>query len=84
LEPTGFYETPVRNYHYSLRNDPEERSSIQSNISFGRKISKMNTKVKEKVKCALVQALRLCTNLTAHRESRSIDLLFLDHGTRRR
>ena len=34
-----------------------------------------------KVKCTLVQALRLCTD---HRESRGIALLFLDHGTRRR
>ena len=35
------------------------------------------------VKCTLVQALRLCTGRTAHRGSRSIDLLFHDHGTRR-
>ena len=33
--------------------------------------------------CALVHALRLCTGRTAHRGSRSIALLFLDHGTRR-
>jgi len=38
---------------------------------------------KVKLKCALVQALRLCTGCTAHRESRSIALPFLDHGTRR-
>jgi len=36
-----------------------------------------------KVKCPLVQALRLCTGRTAHRESRCIALPFLDHGTRR-
>ena len=36
-----------------------------------------------KVKCTLVQALRLCTGGTAHRGSRGIALLFLDHGTRR-
>ena len=36
-----------------------------------------------KVKCTLVQALRLCTGRTAHRVSRRIALLFLDHGTRR-
>jgi len=36
-----------------------------------------------KVKCTLVQALRLCTGRTAHRESRSIALLIHDHGTRR-
>jgi len=36
-----------------------------------------------KVKCTLVQALRLCTGRTAHRGSRGIALLFHDHGTRR-
>ena len=38
---------------------------------------------KGKVKCTLVQALRLCTGHTAHRGSRGIALLFLDHGTGR-
>jgi len=33
---------------------------------------------KIKVKCTLVQALRLCTGRTAHRESRGIALLFHD------
>ena len=33
--------------------------------------------------CTLVRALRLCTCRTAYRGSRSIALLFLDHGTRR-
>jgi len=36
-----------------------------------------------KVNCTLAQALRFCTGRTAHRESRGIALLFLDHGTRR-
>ena len=36
-----------------------------------------------KVKCTLVQALRLCTGRTAYRGSRGIALLFLDHGSRR-
>ena len=31
----------------------------------------------------VVQALRICRGRTAHRESRGIALLFLDHGTRR-
>jgi hypothetical protein len=35
------------------------------------------------VKCTLVQAPRLCTGRTAHRGSRGLALLFLDHGTRR-
>jgi hypothetical protein len=39
--------------------------------------------VRVKVKCTLVQALRLCTGRTAHRESRGIALFFHDHGTRR-
>jgi len=37
----------------------------------------------KKVKCTLLQALRLCTGRTAHRGSRGIALLFLDYGTRR-
>ena len=36
-----------------------------------------------KVKCSLVQALRLYIGRTAHRGTRGIALLFLDHGTRR-
>jgi hypothetical protein len=39
--------------------------------------------VKVKLKCTLVQALRLCTGRTAHMGSRGIALLFYDHGTRR-
>ena len=39
--------------------------------------------VKDKVKCTLVQAPRLCTGRTAHRGSRRIALLFLDHDTKR-
>jgi hypothetical protein len=41
------------------------------------------SKKKVKVKCTLVQALRLCTGRTAHRGSRGIALPFHDHGTRR-
>jgi len=40
-------------------------------------------KVRVKVMCTLVHALRLCTGRTAHRGSRGIALLFHDHGTRR-
>jgi len=39
--------------------------------------------IKVKVKCTLVQALRLCTGRAAHRGSRGIAVLFQDHGTRR-
>ena len=42
----------------------------------------LNTDIKIKVKCILVQALRLCTGRTAHRGSRVIALLFHDHDTR--
>ena len=38
---------------------------------------------KVKVKCTLVQALRLYTGRTAHRVSRGIALSFHDHGTRK-
>ena len=37
----------------------------------------------KKLKCTLVQALRLCTGRTAQRKSRGIALLFHDHGIRR-
>ena len=43
----------------------------------------LRTQGKLKVKCTLVQALKLCTRRTARRRSRVIALLFLDHGTRR-
>jgi len=42
-----------------------------------------SVKRKKKVKCTLVQALMLCTGRTAHKGSRGLALLFLDHGTRR-
>ena len=35
-----------------------------------------------KVKCTLVQALRLCAGCMAHRGSRGIALPFHDHGAR--
>jgi hypothetical protein len=37
----------------------------------------------KKVKCTLVQALWLCTGRKAHRGSRRIVLLILEHGTRK-
>jgi len=39
------------------------------------------TSKKSKVKCTLLQALRLCTGRTAQRVSRGIAIPFLDHGT---
>ena len=38
--------------------------------------------IRQKLKCTLVQALRLCTGHTPNRGSRGIALPFLDHGTR--
>jgi hypothetical protein len=40
-------------------------------------------KGKKKVKVTLVQALRLCTDRTAHRGSRGIVVPIHDHGSRR-
>jgi hypothetical protein len=40
-------------------------------------------KVKVKVKCTRVQALKLCTGRAAHRGSRGLALPFHGHGTRR-
>ena len=42
-----------------------------------------DSRIWNKVKCTLVQALRICTGRTAHRGSRGIALSFHDHGTRR-
>ena len=39
--------------------------------------------VRKKVKCTPVQAMKLCTDRTAHRGSRGIAVHFHDHGTRR-
>ena len=43
----------------------------------------MNSQTTVKVNCTLVQALRLCTGRTAHRESRGTAIPFHDHGSRR-
>jgi hypothetical protein len=43
-----------------------------------------STHYKVKVKCTILQAMRLCTGRTAHLGSRGITLLFQDLGTRRR
>ena len=48
-----------------------------------RKENSVDVKMLSKVKCTHVQALRLCTGCTAHRESSGIALTFIDHGNRR-
>jgi hypothetical protein len=57
-----------------------EYTCVQSLWSFG---FHQDLCIELKVKCTLVQALRLCTGRTAHKGSRGIAVLFLDHGTRR-
>ena len=56
--------------------------TIFSPICFGLYSCHLQFKVNVKVNCTVVQALRLCTSRSAHRRSRGIALLFLDHGTR--
>ena len=59
-------------------------SPLQSELSTkGDLIFPLSIYSKAKVKCTLVQALRLCTDATAHRGIRGIGLPFLDHSTRR-
>jgi len=45
--------------------------------------NRWQTTGKGKVKCSLAPALRICTGRTAHKGSRGIALLYLDHSTRR-
>ena len=54
---------------------------MQKPVSIGRRKTKYLSL--KKVKCTLVQALRLCTGRTAYRRSRGIALPFHDLGTRR-
>ena len=62
---------------YSRRKNPSYPPNMSQDLPQSRCC------IKSKVKCTLVQALRLCTGRTPHRGSRGIALLFLDHGTRR-
>ena len=62
--------------------DIQNKNIGSSKGSCGRKKAQC-WKVKGKVKCTLVQALRLCTGRTAYRGSRGITLPFHDHATRR-
>ena len=49
---------------------------LERNWAIGHHLRVLNSG--EKVICTIVQALRLCTGRTAHRESRGIALLFHD------
>ena len=54
-----------------------------SNQGIDKDHSSLRDVIKVKVKVTLVQALRLCTGRTAHRENRGIALPFHYHSTRR-
>jgi hypothetical protein len=57
---------------------------LQAVFVFPRVENEVYLRIKiKKVKCTLVQALRLSTGRTAHRGSRGIALPFHDYGTRR-
>ena len=58
------------------------RSQFPIQIMSSEVLSSASLRSKVKVKCTLLQALKLCTGRTAHRGSRGIALLLHDHGTR--
>jgi hypothetical protein len=60
-----------------------KKTSFFTYLTYIVHIKQLANNVHTKVKCTLVQALRLCTGHTAQRGSRGIALLFHDHGTRR-
>jgi hypothetical protein len=62
---------------------PGRELMLNSKFSHYRSNKHITPIIKGKVKCTLVQALRLCTCRTVHRGSRDIVLLFHDHGTRK-
>ena len=71
-----------------LREDKRDQSRVSPRGIYGRQSGNgkdftPKTLVLKKVKCTLLQALRLCTGSTAYRGSRGIALPFHDHGTRR-
>ena len=45
LEPTGGPQASVRDYHYSLPNNPEERSSLIHTLTTCQKVSLLHTKL---------------------------------------
>jgi len=70
--PPGFDPGPSSPYSVPIPTELPGRYSISITLDI------------KKVKCTLVQALRICTGHTAHRGSSGVALLFLDHGIRRR
>jgi len=80
----GFYKN-VRRSDFVTWPDEKIRQHPRYRLrsELGRRDVISHDEAKGKVKCTLVQSLRLCTGRTAHRGNRGIALPFLDHGTRR-
>ena len=78
--PMWYHNTYSRCQHSYLDEDQLYETELSNLILNSTCIG---SKKKKKVKCTLVQALRLCTGRMAHRGSRGIALLFHDHCTRR-
>jgi len=66
---------------FPVLSDNTERTN--SYATFASKFPTLTVMLKVKEMGTLVQALKLSTGRTAHRERRGIALLFLDHGTGR-
>jgi hypothetical protein len=78
---TSFSDILLTKSHNCSENQTMNRSHNRKVCCFCWRMR--SEEVKKRVKCTLVQALRLCTGRTAHRGSRGIALPFHDHGTRR-
>ena len=74
-----YFKCGTLSKHWALKVTYHKHMSIMQ----WRQLQIRNLYIKVKVKCTLVQALRLCRGCTAHRGNRGIALPFQDHGTRR-
>jgi len=78
------YGTSYPDYYHDYTNTCERkirRKSVVSVLFISICTALFIISEKIKVKRTLLQALRLCTGSMAHRGSRGIAVLFLDHGT---
>ena len=80
MEQLGSHRTDFhKNWRLSVIRNLSRKVKFNQNL---RRITlTLHGEGKVKVKVTLVQPLRLCTGRTAHRGSRGIALLFLDHVT---
>ena len=62
---------------------PQHDNDIKTQFSISGNMNTVIPTTKVKIKCTLVQALRLCTGRTIRSRSRGIALLFLYPGIRR-